>query len=136
MGSEDGNIKSEYTEVKNSVGNVVGYDLTEKGIPHESHIAARAAYDYGTKFEGAMGRLLTYSEATALETMGKTDIIYGGEPSYWLGTAMRLLESGCVEAVINYGGELFIAGDGFSLSYGVRPVIEISKSSKSIVAAE
>ena len=108
------------------------YDLTETGEPDISHYAARDAYDYGVII-GGKGRLMTLSEAKALEAINK-DILYGinGKSSsnflvYWLSTAS------CSDDVWSvYGLGRNIAEDSLlsdEYGIGVRPVVEIAKSS-------
>ena len=99
----------------------------------QSHTAAKAAYDYGVKV-GGIGRLLTSNEAVSLDTTNEyKNILYGinGKSSresleYWLGS---VVQGGNTEFTVYsiYGFlELFRTGD-LSI-YGVRPVVEISKS--------
>ena len=105
------------------------YDIKEETFPiPESHIAAKAAYDYGAKI-GGKGRLMTYTEADKLATSHST-MIYGDETNgylyYWLGSA------GNTYGVCYVNGDFgFIDGcDDYDFDdiYGVRPVIEISKT--------
>lgn len=102
------------------------YIIEEDTLPiPASHKAAKAAYDYGEKL-GGKGRLLTYSEAEALDT----EILYGVSDeivlSYWLGSA-KYSEDGVQVYYVQPPKNIFsISPTGSQLS--VRPVVEISKS--------
>ncbi len=107
------------------------YDIEETTPIPDSHTAAKAAYDYGAKI-GGTGRLMTYEEAEALET-ANSDILYGtnGKSSseylyFWLGSANFTGDVWRVDS----GFSIIDAGNfGYAFDFGVRPVVEISKSS-------
>ena len=112
-------------------------------IENDAATAVNAAKNYGNKL-GGTGRLLTYEEVLQLAPGASTsqnsitgdyaDILIGtyvkqqinghGYMYYWLGSAYR---SGSVWLV--YGDYSNLGGNVFSYRRGVRPVIEISKSS-------
>lgn len=75
------------------------YDLIEEGKPDSTHYAAYAAYQYGVKM-GGTGRLMTYSEASAL--VGEyRDMIQGSDSAsgyldYWLSRAWSSTDTMCV----------------------------------------
>ena len=113
------------------------YDLVETGVPDSTHYAAYAAYQYGVKL-GGTGRLLTYSEADKLDNDNYNyAMIYGdstnGYLEYWLGSAYY---ADYVWYVDGDCGEFYGNAYDDDSCCGVRPVVEISKSSKSIVSAE
>ena len=100
------------------------YDLIETGIPDSTHYAAYPAYQYGAKL-GGTGRLLRYSEASALLSAGYSWIYHtGADDGYWLGTAADAeLNVWCVDYE-----EIFYQQYDYHCYCGVRPVVEISKS--------
>ena len=111
------------------------YDIVEPDTIPATHIAAKAAYDYGVEV-GGTGRLMTYREAEALQSEN-SDILYGenGKSSssylnYWLGSAY---DTGFVWHVNGDGSSLYgNYGYGIGSLCGVRPVVEILKSKVSI----
>ena len=103
------------------------YDLVETGVPDSSHYAAYTAYQYGVKL-GGTGRLMTYSEADALINTSDAleDIIYG-EQTFWLGSTNNTANVWVIYGSYGDSDHCFYSDD----TYGVRPVIEISKSALS-----
>ena len=103
------------------------YDIKEETFPiPESHIAAKAAYDYGLKI-GGKGRLMTHTEANTLKDK-YSDMIYGptgAKLNYWLGSAC---DTSYVWVVDGDGSGLVSGPFGLVVYCGVRPVVEISKS--------
>ena len=107
-------------------------DIKEETFPiPESHIAAKAAYDYGLKI-GGKGRLMTHTEANTLKDK-YSDMIYGptgAKLEYWLGSANSTDFVWLVDGDYGGLGDVSCLTDGHFVydSIGVRPVIEISKS--------
>ena len=108
------------------------YDITEPETIPASHIAAKAAADYGTKLKGT-GRLMTYNEVNTLLGEGYSAMIYGTETTnsnkylkYWLCSAYNM---GYVYNV-NNNTNLKIGFSVYSAESvcGLRPVVEISKT--------
>ena len=100
-----------------------------------SHVAAKAAYDYGRDL-GGIGRLMTYNEATELQTTN-SNILYGinGKSSstslsFWLGTSDEATPPVWNVLGNDLNNLVFTLRSYFTDDiYGVRPVVEISKSS-------
>ncbi len=107
-------------------------DLNNYAIPADVTSIITTAKTYGANL-GGTGRLMTKEEATALQT-ANSDIFYGknGKSSgtylnYWLGSAANnTYDVWCVDG---YNSRLYY--DLFVIDgvCGVRPVVEISKSS-------
>ena len=103
------------------------YDINN--LESERATAINYAKAYG-RAKGVTGRLLTYEEAKTLK-VSYSSMIYGtntttaGYLNYWLGTAFS--ESSVYEIDGEESG-LHGSGFGYEGTYGVRPVIEISKS--------
>ena len=79
---------------------------------------------------GVTGRLMTYEEAKALET-NYSEILYGkntekGYLHYWLGSAVMKNSVWYVDDEVSFAPDGIFLGE---TSYGVRPVIEVPKSS-------
>jgi len=102
-------------------------------VRSDSISAVYKAIQYGNKFEksGVTGRLMREDEAKTLKT-NYSGIIFGtninainGFLYYWLGTA-----GGSDSVRVVDGTDNSLTGDDFDYTgwYGVRPVIEISKS--------
>ena len=88
--------------------------------------AVYKAIEYGNKFTGATGRLMTFSEASKLAS-SYPNITYGptgARLNYWLGTG-----SSGGDAYSTWDGTFFPYGINASKNFGVRPIIVISKSS-------
>lgn len=111
----------------------VDEDLNENAtVLADKTSAVYKANAYAKTCRATKGRLLTYTEANNLKA-SYGDMIWGKANNqgngnylcYWLGSAIST--SGVWDV---YGGSAFFHSDGFSYSgyYGVRPVIEISKS--------
>ena len=88
------------------------------------------AQKYGSDLFGVTGRLMTYEEAEALKTNYK-EILYGkntekGYLNYWLGSASGETNVYGVSGTIVQSRYSF---DSVNNGYGVRPVIEVPKSS-------
>ena len=103
------------------------YDIVEPEAIPESHVAAKAASDYGIKL-GGTGRLMTHNEANIL-VGSYSAIIYGTDTTngylyYWLGSAVDSYSVWYVSG--NY--KTFSSFDYDFVGYWVRPVVEISKS--------
>ena len=79
------------------------------------------AQKYGSDLFGVSGRLMTEKEATKLQS----EILYGNELNYWLGSANSENEVFCV---LGGGGYFSIYNFDDDYSCGVRPVIKVSKS--------
>lgn len=97
---------------------------TYLAVRNDTGSAVYKANNYAKSLGAIGGRLLTYEEAHSLENSYR-DIIfvtYGNSKFYWLGSAYN---ANGMWVVSRHGltGDFF--GNG---SYGVRPVIEISKS--------
>lgn len=116
----------------------IGNDIVEPETIPGSHIAAKAAYDYGAKLKGT-GRLMTYREANTLSSINSA-MLYGTETtnkylSFWLGTSETTL---CVWNVDGKNGDLSYADYtkydefGFGDGFGVRPIVEVLKSKVSL----
>ena len=105
-----------------------GENLNDYGnLKTDGSSAVYYAVQYGGKFEGATGRLMIVGEVknitglTSYGTIGSPDWIK--TTNYWLGSAR---DAGRVWVV--GGGRLSYSSYGSDSYYGVRPVIEISKS--------
>lgn len=97
-----------------------GEDIIETTTPPDSsHYAAYAAYRYGAKL-GGIGRLLKYSEASILAYTYSLIPDDGG--NFWLGTA-----TDSEDVIYGVFYDIYI-GAYESDMFGVRPVVEISKS--------
>ena len=106
------------------------YDLNNTPTSADADAIAKAKA-YGANL-GGTGRLMTYEEATALQS-ANSDILYGknGKSSstylkYWLGSAYN-----ADYVWVVYGNVSLISSSSFGsgFGFGVRPVVEISKSS-------
>lgn len=121
-----------------STGNYWGdSEIIEPATIPEDHIAAYAAFVYGEKV-GGTGKLMTKTDLEKLLNVGQNIMIYGieannGYLSYWLGSA-----GDSTDFVWTVSGQFWQANgvDGeysIATEYGVRPVVEISKSKVSLV---
>lgn len=117
------------------------YDLVETGVPDPDHYAAYAAYQYGDKLGGS-GRLMTYSEASALQGTYDNVLYIESEDEcydYFLGTLWSVYDlpwGPCwTISVVVFDGANYIIG-GFDIDdlmagipfAHIRPVVTISKS--------
>lgn len=110
-------------------------DLNNYPVPNDVTSVVNVAKTYGTA-KGGTGRLLTKDEANTLETTcldlirGKKDTIYSSTTSdgvnYWLGSADDARGVWCVYG--SYGRVYYEDNFSYGGLYGVRPVIDISKS--------
>ena len=132
---EEGNILDQY-EGEDFMERGEYYNLIETGVPDTNHYAAYAAYQYGTKFENATGRLLYFPESIGLPgglNGGDIDGSMASRFSFWFGTAGN---ANSVWAYFyigmgDYGTdrrEYQGSFDGPHAVAGVRPVLEITKS--------
>jgi len=111
------------------------YDLKEIGIPDASHYAARAAYDYVTKFKMATGRLANSSELNVLEQFIEDTKIDAGGSDYWLGCStskeyVTTIGSNWMYDGVNAGTDYYEPGLSHAKynSFGfVLPVLEVIK---------
>ena len=100
---------------------------TYQAVQNDTGSAVYKANSYAKSLGATGGRLLTYEEANSLKD-SYSDIIfvtYGASKFYWLGSAYN---TGLVWGVNGEDGLLDILDFNFGRYYGVRPVIEISKS--------
>ena len=100
---------------------------TYQAVQNDTGSAVYKANSYAKNLGAISGRLLTYEEANSLKD-SYSDIIYvtyGASKYYWLGSARNIVGVWTV-----YGGASRLDNDSFNNSngYGLRPVIEISKS--------
>ena len=98
---------------------------TYLAVRNDSGSAVYKANNYAKSLGAIGGRLLTYEEANSLKDSYR-DIIfvtYGKSKYYWLGSAY---DAGMVFGLV--GGDGVIRHNYFYVRYGLRPVIEISKS--------
>ena len=108
-----------------------GDNLNEKTtISSETTSAVSKAITYGKDIFGVAGRLMLYEEATKLQTK-YSEILYGkntekGYLGYWLGSADS---AGSLWGVLGERSSLGNSDFGGVRYYGVRPVIEVPKSS-------
>ena len=107
------------------------YDLNDTATSADTDAIAKAR-TYGTA-KGGTGRLMTKEEAEALAT-NNAGIIYGtsieatdGYLYYWLGSTFS--DSITIWFVNGYDSYLYSEYWGNDAVYGVRPVVEILKSS-------
>ena len=98
-------------------------DIDETLPIDDTHIAAKAAYDYGTKIQGINGRLMKYSEAYSLLT--SHEFIFSDSSNFWwLGTASdEMPKVRFAHTSIGLPADSYDRGDVFC----VRPLLEISK---------
>ena len=112
---------------------------TYLSVRNDTGSAVYKANNYAKSLGAIGGRLLTYEEADSLKN-SYNDIIfitYGKYPYYWLGCAYDTDNVWCVFGDVGYLNGTGYFGNldyndfynfSYSYNYGVRPVIEISKS--------
>lgn len=97
------------------------------GIDNSVATAVNFAKKYGEKL-GGTGRLMTYEEATELKA-SNGDLLYkagdGATIKYWLGSAAYATQVYAVNMESSWGFDTPTCNT--AKTYGVRPVIEISK---------
>ena len=99
---------------------------TYQAVQNDTGSAVYKANSYAKSLGATSGRLLTYEEANSLKD-SYSDIIfvtYGASKFYWLGSAS---DTGSVWFVLGSDSDLLNNNFSYANSYGVRPVIEISK---------
>lgn len=99
---------------------------TYQAVQNDTGSAVYKANSYAKSLGATSGRLLTYEEANSLKD-SYSDIIfvtYGASKFYWLGSAYS---TNYVWLVLGDDSDLYSFYFSTANSYGVRPVIEISK---------